>query len=54
MQAKDWDVFCSMTLTEILMSLLDSLPDSDKIRFRFQLGLSVRSLLATKVLFYCF
>ena len=35
----------SMTHTEILMSPLDYLPDSDSVRFHFRLGLSVRSLL---------
>ena len=34
MQAKDSDVFCSKTLTEKLMSLLDSLPDSVSVSIR--------------------
>ena len=44
MQTKDWDVFCSMTLTETLMSLLDSLPDSVSIRL-------IRKILGTLNLF---
>ena len=37
-----------MTSTEILISTLESLPDSDSIRFR--LGLSVRSLVLVNCL----
>ena len=40
MQAKDWNVFCSMTLTEILMSVLDFLPDSFSIRFTRKISIS--------------
>ena len=46
MQAKHLDVLCSMTITEILMYLLDSLTDSDSIRC--PLGLSVKSLFGDK------
>ena len=46
MQAKDWDVFCSMTLVEILMSpILDSLPDSDSIRLRLASSLIIKSMI---------
>ena len=39
-----------MTTTELLMSPLDSLPHSDSIRFRFRLGLPVRSLVARRIM----
>ena len=48
MQAEDWDIFFSVTLTDILIFSLNSLPDSDSIRFR--LGLSVRSLIVVTIL----
>ena len=41
MQAKDWGVFCSLTLTKILMSVLDSLPDSDSIRLNRKISATI-------------
>ena len=44
--------FFPMTLTEILMSPLDSLPDSDLLRF--QLGLPVRSFTVVSIKLFWF
>ena len=45
MQAKGWDVFCSVTLTEISMSVFDSLPDSVSVSIRLIRKISIDSLI---------